>query len=143
MTTTHEAKSSEPVPLDHILESAVVINWSDLVRGAIPGLVHLEYHVGEKRLIDDVRIWSSTARGYWSLVCHCSIDPNLSCTLHFKNGYQVGNFGNLLSAIMKRQGEFPHEQVANANYLVQVGPPSVDVLASAKTSIDTIAGSKG
>jgi hypothetical protein len=44
---------------------------------------------------------------------------------------------------MKRQGEFPHEQVANANYLVQVGPPSVDVLASAKTSIDTIAGSKG
>ena len=55
MTTTDEAKGSEPMPLDHILESAVVINWSDLVRGAIPGLVHVEHHVGEERLIDDVR----------------------------------------------------------------------------------------
>jgi hypothetical protein len=36
--TADEATSSESVPLDHILESAVVINWSDLVRGAIPGL---------------------------------------------------------------------------------------------------------
>jgi hypothetical protein len=141
MTATHEAKSSEPMPLDHILESAVVISWSNLVRGAIPGLVQVEYHVGKERLIDDLRIWSSTSRGYWSLVCHCSIDPDLSCTLHFRNGYLDGGFGNLLAAIMKRQGEFPHKQVANANYLVQVGPPSVDVLALAKTSIDTIAGS--
>lgn len=141
MTTKDEAKSSEPMPRDQILESAVVINWSDLVRGAIPGLVQVEYHVGEQRLIDDVRIWSSTARGYWSLMCHCSIDPDLSCTLHFRNGYQDGDFGNLLSAIMKRQGEFLHKRIANANYLVQVGPPTVDVLASAKTSIDTIAGS--
>jgi len=84
--TADEATSSESVPLDHILESAVVINWSDLVRGAIPGLVHVEYHVGEERLIDNVRIWSSTTRGYWSLVCHCSIDPDLSCTLHFRIG---------------------------------------------------------
>ena len=130
------------MPLDHVLESAVVINWSDLVvRGAIPGLVQVEYHLGEQRLINDVRIWSSTARGYWTLVCHCSIDPDLSCPLHFRNGYQDGDFGNLLSAITKRQGEFLHKRIANANYLVQVGPPSVDVLASAKISIDTIAGS--
>ena len=141
--TADEATSSESVPLDHILESAVVINWSDLVRGAIPGLVHVEYHVGEERLIDNVRIWSSTTRGYWSLVCHCSIDPDLSCTLHFRNGYQDGDFGKLLAAIMKRQGEFLHKRVANTNYLVQVGPPGVDVPASGKTSIDTIAGSKG
>jgi len=119
----------------------VVINWSDLVRGAIPGLVHVEYHVGEERIIDDLRIWSSTARGYWSLVCHCSIDPDLSCTLHFRNGYQDGDFGGLLSAVMERQDKFPHKRIANANYLVQVGPPSVDVLAAARTSIDTFAGS--
>ena len=138
MTGTHEAKSLETMPLDHVLESAVVINWSDLVRGTIPGLIQVEYHVGEEQLVDNVRIWSSTARGYWSLVCHCSIDPDLSCTLHFRNGYQVGNFGNLLLAVMKRQGEFAHKRVANANYLVQVGPPNVDLLAAAKTSIEKI-----
>ena len=141
MITPDEAKSSESMPLDQVLENAVVINWSDLVRGAVPGLVHVEYHVGTERLIDDVRIWSSTARGYWSLVCRCSIDPDLSCTLHFRNGHHDGDFGNLLSAIMKRQSEFLHKRIANANYLVQVGPPTVDVLASAKTNIDTIAGS--
>ena len=141
--TADEATSSESVPLDHILESAVVINWSDLVRGAIPGLVHVEYQVGEERLIDNVRIWSSTTRGYWSLVCHCSIDPDLSCTLHFRNGYQDGDLGKLLAAIMKRQGEFLHKRVANTNYLVQVGPPGVDPPGSGKTSIETIAGSKG
>ena len=142
MTTTRQAKSSEPLLLDHILESAVVLNWHDLVRGAIPGLIHVEYHIGEQQSIGELRIWSSTARGYWSLVCHSSIDSDLSCTLHFKNGYQDGDFGKLLAAIMKGQGEFLHKRAANANYLVQVGLPRVDVLASAKTSIDTIAGSK-
>ena len=199
MTTTAESKSSEPMLLDHILESAVVINWSDLVRGAIPGLIHVEYHVGDGRLIEDVRIWSSTARGYWSLVCHCSIDLNLvehaaghvqNQHLHMTQGeklsakivfqpagscdHQAGalaqrhnlplfahadndqcggssltsaeifvllmylhypvpstsemvtrmcDFGNLLSAIMKRQGEFLRKRVASANHLLQVGPP--------------------
>jgi len=76
-------------------------------------------------------------------VCHCSIDPDLSCTLHFRNGYQDGDLGKLLAAIMKRQGEFLHKRVANTNYLVQVGPPGVDPPGSGKTSIETIAGSKG
>lgn len=140
MTTTYVPKSPEPMPLDQILESAVVINWSNLVHGTIPRLVHVEYHTGEERLIDDVRIWSSTARGYWSLVCHCWIASDLSCTLNFRSGYQDGNFGNLLSAIVKHQREFPHKQAPNTNYFVQVGPPSIDVLASAKARIETIAG---
>ena len=75
-------------------------------------------------------------------MCHCSIDLNLSCNLHFRNGYQDCDFGNLLLAIMKRQGEFLYKRVANGNHLLQVGPPSVDVLASAKTSIDAIARSQ-
>jgi len=140
--TTYVPKSSEPMPLEQILESAVLINWSNLVRGAFPGLIHVEYHTGEERFIDDVRIWSSTSRGYWSLVCHCSIDPDLSCNLNFRSGYEDGNFANLLSAIMKHQREFPQQQAANTNYLVQVGPPSVGVLASAKTSINAIARSR-
>jgi len=28
------------MPLDHILERAVVINWSDLIRSRIPGFDH-------------------------------------------------------------------------------------------------------
>ena len=106
MKTTFVPASSEPMLLDHMLESAVVINWGDLVRSAIPGSIQLEYHVGDEQFIDSVWIWSSTARGYWSLVCHCSsVDPDLSCTVNFGNGYQTGDFSDLLQAIMKRQGE--------------------------------------
>jgi hypothetical protein len=142
MTTTFLPTGSEPPPLDHILESAVVLNWGELVRGARPGLIQLEYHIGEQPLIDDLRIWSSTARGFWSLVCHCSVNPDLSCTLNFKNGYQTGDFGKLLKAIMRHQGEFAHKRAVNTNYLVRVGPPSVDVVAIAKSSVEAIAGSQ-
>lgn len=67
-------KTSAPTPLDRILESVVVINWSNLVRGTISAVVHVEYHIDEDRFSDNVRIWSSTARGYWSLVI--ARDPN-------------------------------------------------------------------
>jgi len=82
MITPDEAKSSESMPLDQVLESAVVINWSDLVRGAVPGLAHVEYHVGAERLIDDVRIWSSTAEatGAWCATARSIPIYRVPCT---------------------------------------------------------------
>lgn len=130
-----------PMPLEQILESAVAINWKELIRGPNAGLIHLEYHIGEDRFIDYLRIWSSTAQGYWSLVCHCSVNPDSSSTLKFSNGYNARELGASLQAIMKHQDEFPHTCAANTDYLVQVGPPSVDATAAAKSSIDKVFGS--
>jgi hypothetical protein len=71
--TSHlQPKSSELKSLDRILESAVVINWNNLIREVIPGLIHVECDIAEERFMDNVRIWSSTPRGYWSLVRHSS-----------------------------------------------------------------------
>ena len=67
-------KTAAPTPLDRLLESVVVINWSNLVQGTTPAVVHVEYHYEEDRFSDNSRIWSSTARGYWSLVI--ARDPN-------------------------------------------------------------------
>ena len=141
MTTILVPKSSEPIPLDQVLESAVVINWNDLIRGSNPALIHLEYHIGEAGFIDNLRIWSSTARGYWSLVCQCLIDPDLSCTVNFRNGYEARDLGKSLQTIMKRQAEFPYKSTVDTNHLVQVGQPTVDLIAAAKTNIEKVGNS--
>ena len=60
--------------LAQILDSAVVTTWSNLVRGIIPALVHVEYAAGDDCFGGDLRIWSCTPRGYWSLVV--ARDPN-------------------------------------------------------------------
>lgn len=67
-------KTAGSTPLDRILESVVVINWSNLVRGITPAVVHVEYHFDGDRFMDNSRIWSSTTHGYWSLVI--TRDPN-------------------------------------------------------------------
>src|SRR5271167_2322539 len=96
MATAGWQQTLEPMPLDQILESAVALNWKDLIRGAKAGLIHIEYHIGVERSIDYLRVWSSTVRGYWSLVCQCSVNPDFSSTLKFSNGYQAHELGTSL-----------------------------------------------
>lgn len=72
MTDGDEQQASEPKLLNQVLESTVVLNWKDLTKNT-KALTHVEYHIGMERSIDYLRVWSSTARGYWSLVCHCTV----------------------------------------------------------------------
>jgi hypothetical protein len=102
MATAGWQQTLAPMRLDQILESAVATNWEHLMRGPKAGLIHLEYHIGQERFIDHLQIWSSTLRGYWSLVCRCSVNPDLSSTLEFSNGYQACELGASLRAIIKR-----------------------------------------
>ena len=47
MTTAPQSMPAQlDVKLDHVLESAVALNWKDLVQGQSDGLVQIEYHVG-------------------------------------------------------------------------------------------------
>lgn len=140
MTTSFEKPIGDPMPLDQILESVVIANWKDLIRGTNPGLVHVEYHVGNASQVENLRIWSSTARGYWNLVCHCSLGPDLSTTLQFKDGYGASNLGALLQSILKHQGDFSLKCPADSDHMVQVGSPSGEVIAAAKSSLDKVIG---
>ena len=139
MTTAGGQQTSEL--LDRILESAVVLNWKDLTQNPKAGLIHVEYHIGVERSIDYLRVWSSTVRGYWSLVCHCSVGPDSSSTLRFGNGHRPRELGTSLEAIMTHQGTFPHDCAANTDHLLQVGPPSVEETAAAKLRIEKAFGS--
>ena len=56
----------DPTILNHIVESAVAVNWKALIRGAKAALVQVEYRLDEELSLTYLRIWSSTTRGYWS-----------------------------------------------------------------------------
>jgi len=75
MTDGGGQPAPQPKLLNQILESTVVLNWKDLTKNA-EALIHVEYHIGVERSIDYLRIWSSTARGYWNLVRYCSVSPD-------------------------------------------------------------------
>ena len=77
---------SQPKLLNQILESTIVLNWKELTKNA-EALIHVEYHIGVEGSIDYLRVWSSTARGYWNLVRYCSVSPDLS-ELKFGIRYQ-------------------------------------------------------
>jgi hypothetical protein len=40
-------KPNENQSLERILESALVVSWADLMRGAQTGLIHIEYGCGQ------------------------------------------------------------------------------------------------
>ena len=53
--------------IEEILESAVVVNWADLIRGGQRGLIHIEYGFAPSGTLDYLKVWSSIKRGYWLL----------------------------------------------------------------------------
>jgi len=50
--------------LEQILESAIVASWEGLTNGASPERIHIEYNFTAGGTVDDLRIWSSIARGH-------------------------------------------------------------------------------
>ena len=57
MTTTPQSLPAQNVQLSQILESAVIVNWSDLVQVTTGGLLQVEYHVGGEHSVDSLKMW--------------------------------------------------------------------------------------
>lgn len=127
--------ASEPKLLNRLLESAVVLNWKDLTNNP-KALIHVEYHIGVGRSIDYLRVWCSTARGYWNLVCRCTVSPESMSELKFGDGYQSPGLGASVEAILKDQSRFPHIYAANTDHLVQVGSPNLEDTVAAKLTME-------
>jgi len=51
--------------LDRILESAVIVSWTDLMKDAKSGLIHLEYTFVPDGSLEYLKVWSSVTRGHW------------------------------------------------------------------------------
>jgi len=124
------AKVCNPVPLEKILTSAVVLNWDALAPGSTTGIVKVEYHIGMDGAVESLKLWAS-AREYWSLVCDYSTHLGWSDGPRFSNGYHSHRLGRLLQAIMLNQNLFRHDCGSNTNATLEIGAPGAEQITSA------------
>ena len=137
MTTAPQMPTGELLPLNAILESAVVINWAAFGQPAEGGMVQVEYHVGAELTVEYLKIWSANTRGYLSLACDYVVAvhrPN-GAGARFANGFHSRDLGRFLDSIMMNQNLFSHGCKANGNVLIKVKPPSEEQTVLAKQRV--------
>lgn len=121
MTSTH-SETRELHSLRDAISEAVSVSWGDVMPGS-DGLIHVEYQSGPHDAIDQLKIWASTERGHWNLVCEYWMHehPFGDRGLRFGTGYHSASLGQSLTAIMQRQQMFAPPR-AQAHGLIQVYP---------------------
>jgi hypothetical protein len=105
-------KPDQNQSLGRILESAIVVSWADLMRGAPTGLIHIEYGFSAGSTLDYLRFLSSISPGHWLLVGEYWMQTSEShCVgFRFENGYQSERLLHLVESVMQHQGVFSHPE---------------------------------
>lgn len=132
-------KHSENQSLERMLESAVVVSWTDLMPDTqTVGLIHIEYGFAPGGTLDYLNFWSSTTRGHWLLACEywMSATTSHSAGVHFHNGYQSEGLAHILESVMQHQTAFSLPGNLGWQGLLQIPPPTQEesVAASALVS---------
>jgi hypothetical protein len=119
-------KPNENQSLERILESAVVMTWTDLMRGAQNGLIHIEYGFTPSGTLDSLQVWSSITRGHWLLACEYWMSAS---TFHvtgvvFNNGYQSEGLAHILESVVQHQAAFALPTNLRRRGLLQISTPT-------------------
>lgn len=133
-------KPCSAAPLDQILGSSVVLNWSSLGLGAAIASVRIEYRVGSEGAVDSLKVWACGGE-YWSLICDYA--PNVGWTdgPRFSNGFHSRQLGRLLQSILMNQELFTHCHSPNTNGTVEIRVPTAQQTADATVRVQgTFAG---
>lgn len=133
-------KLSEKHTLEQMLESAIVASWKDLTNGADPELIHIEYDFATGGTVDDLRIWSSIARGHWLLLCEYWMSASNShrSGVRFENGFQSERLAHTLEFVMQGQNMFALPPNLGRPGLLQIPRPTETEIATATTSVSAI-----
>ena len=126
--------ANESQSLERVLESAVVVSWPDLMRGAQAGLVQIEYDFAAGGTLDYLKFWSSISRGHWLLAVEYWASPSKSHStgVHFENGYESDALKHILNSVMQHQSKFSLPVNLGRQGLLQIAAPTQQetVLAS-------------
>jgi hypothetical protein len=130
-----------PIPtsitaLNQILSSAVVLNW-DALTSQPATMLRLEYHVGQDRLIENLKLWSRS-RDYWSLVCDYSPNVGWADGPRFANGYHSRSLGRLFQAILMNQNRFWHKCNPNTNAMLEICAPTAEDTSLASNRVNEV-----
>jgi hypothetical protein len=123
--------------LDRILESAVILGWSDLMNGAKSGLLHLEYAFAPDSSLDYLKLWSSTVRGHWHLACEYWMSASAlhGKGIHFKDGFRSEGLTETLEFIMQHQQAFSSSPDFGRTGLLQIQVPTNEESTTAAKSV--------
>jgi hypothetical protein len=127
-------RACNAVPLDRILNSAVIVHWSTLGLGSTVGGVRIEYHTGTEGAVESLKLWARRSE-YWSLICDCSPHSGWSDGPRFANGFHSRQLGRLLQSILMNQNLFGPDCGPNANGTLEIGIPSVQEVADAASQV--------
>jgi hypothetical protein len=127
--------TKESQSLERMLQYAVLVSWTDLMRGAQTGLIHIEYGFAAGGTLDYLKFLSSISRGHWLLALEYWTSPSKSHSIgvHFDNGYESETLKHILDSVMKHQTEFSLPVDFGRQGLLQVATPTQQesVVASA------------
>ena len=123
------------VALDHILSSAVVLNWNALACQPAPTMLRLEYHIGLDCAIENLKLWARS-REYWSLICDYTPNVGWSDGPRFANGHHSRSLARLFQSILMNQSRFHHAYGPNTNATLEIYAPTAEdtVLAGERVS---------
>ena len=127
-------KACSAVPLDQILGSSVVLNWTSLGLGTTIGVVTVEYHVGSEGAVECLKVWACAGE-YWSLICEYTPNAGWADGPRFSNGYHSRRLGRLLQSILMNQTLFTHGRHPNTNGVVEIGIPTVQQTTEATLQV--------
>ena len=124
--------------LECILESAVVVSWADLMRGAQTGLIHIEYGFAPAGTLDYLKFWSSITRGHWLLACEYWMSPSTfhRTGVHFDNGYRSEGLAHILESVMQHQNSFVLPLNHGRQGLLQIPTPTEEESTAAAAWIN-------
>jgi hypothetical protein len=135
-------KPEEKQNLERVLESAIVVSWADLMRGAPSGLVHIEYGFAPTGTLDYVQVWSSISRGQWLLACEYWMTPSTfhGSGVRFDNGYHSEALAHTLDFVMQHQTEFSLPADLGRQGLLQISTPTQEESTAAATGVSETCG---
>lgn len=105
--------SATHLQIEHILESAVILSWNELLsgRGSDSAIVHVECATAPEPSLQYLKMWRSAKRGEWDLICEYWISggsasaPKIGLT--FGPGYRSARLTEILESVLRHEGDVP------------------------------------
>jgi hypothetical protein len=124
--------------LRRMLESAVILNWKDVMGDTSGGLIDVEYKVASDGSLEYLRLWMCSPRGLCDLICQYSLFWKWSNAreVSFGTRYRVQSLADCLDYIIQHEALYStkHEP---AKLLLQVRAPSETQQKLAKEYVST------
>lgn len=119
------------VQIDRVLESAVVLSWKEVLQRRKDGIVHIEYDTAPEPSLQYVKIWVSTRRGLWDLICEYWMAQGTSRVptrgLTFSNGYHSLQLQHILEHTLGHGDGIADPLSGDTSVsLILVHPPTID-----------------